>query len=149
MLAETLTTLFDRDLNKLKDEISSYRSEAAIWITQKEINNSAGNLILHLTGNLNTYIGLILGKVEFVRDREFEFSAKGISREVLSGKIAETRERVRSTLSSLPAEALDHEYPLRVFGEKMTTEYFLVHLLGHLNYHLGQINYHRRLLDTN
>ncbi len=42
---------------------------------------------------------------------------------------------------------LEAEYPILVFDHKTSTEYLLVHLTGHLNYHLGQINYHRRLIE--
>ena len=54
---------------------------------------------------------------------------------------------VSSTLEKLSDENLKKEYPTEALGYKMTTEYFLIHLLSHLSYHLGQINYHRRLLD--
>jgi uncharacterized damage-inducible protein DinB len=54
---------------------------------------------------------------------------------------------VRETLGKLAAADLTSQYPLQVLGYPMTTTYFLVHLYGHLNYHLGQVNYLRRLLQ--
>ena len=147
MLIETLKVLFDRDLNRLKKEISSYQNENILWHFEKGIANSAGNLCLHLIGNLNTYIGLEIGKIDYERQRDFEFSAKGISKEELIQQIEDTKTRVAIALDKLTDEQLENEYPILVFESKTSTEYLLVHLTTHLTYHLGQINYHRRLLD--
>lgn len=136
-----------RDLDKLKSEIESYRNEQKIWHTEREIKNSAGNLCLHLVGNLKHYIGFRLGQIPYQRQRDLEFSQKGIPRSTLQKMIGETREVVSNTLSSMSVSELDKEYPERVFKEKMSTGYFLIHLASHLGYHLGQVNYHRRLLD--
>ena len=76
MLIETLKTIFSRDLLKLKTEIELYKKEEKLWCTDKNISNSAGNLCLHLVGNLNTYIGNEIGKTGYVRNRELEFSQK-------------------------------------------------------------------------
>jgi Protein of unknown function (DUF1572) len=147
MLKETLKLLFARDLNKLKLEIESYKNEDIIWHVEKEIANSAGNLTLHLIGNLNTYIGAELGKSGYVRNRELEFSLKNIPRIELISKIDATLKVVEQSLDVVTHDQLISEYPLLVFKEKTSTEFFLVHLSTHLAYHLGQINYHRRLLD--
>jgi uncharacterized damage-inducible protein DinB len=148
MLQETLQKLFDRDLQKLKLEISLYKSENNIWLVDKEISNSAGNLCLHLIGNLNHFIGSILGGTDYVRNRELEFSSTNIPQEELINAIEKTIKVVLDSLHKVTAEQLQMEYPLLVFAEKTSTEYFLVHLSMHLAYHLGQINYHRRLLDN-
>lgn len=148
MLTETLASIFKRDLAKLYTEIEQYKSEEKLWATEKSIANSAGNLCLHLVGNLKTYIGAGLGGFAYTRNRELEFSLKGVPKAELLSMIAETRTNVDETLRKLPANTLQQEYPLLVFAEKTTTEYFLVHLAAHLSYHLGQINYHRRLLDV-
>lgn len=147
MLTETLKSLFNRDLNKLKVEIESYQSESNIWAINNNISNSAGNLCLHLIGNLNTYIGTELGKTGYVRNRPLEFSLKDIPRSELISKIDETILVVNNALDSLTEAGLKAIYPQIVFEKEMTTEFFLVHLATHLPYHLGQINYHRRLLD--
>ncbi|WP_223608417.1 DinB family protein [Chryseobacterium sp. OSA05B] len=147
MIIESLKSLYNRDLNKLKTEIESYRNESSIWKTDQNIANSAGNLCLHLVGNLNTYLGAELGKTGYIRNRELEFSLKDIPRTELIEKVAATTAMVDDVLSQLNAEVLEKEYPLVVFEDKMTTGYFLIHLITHLDYHLGQINYHRRLLD--
>lgn len=147
MLKETLKILFRRDLEKLRREIESYKDEKNLWKIEKEVSNSAGNLCLHLIGNLNTYIGAEIGKSGYIRHRDLEFSQKNISKNELLQKIDETIIVVENALETLTDEKFDEEYSLIVFDEPMTTGYFLVHLAAHLNYHLGQINYHRRLLD--
>ena len=147
MLTDTLKILFTRNLNKLKSEIRLYRNEATLWYIEKEIANSAGNLCLHLIGNLNTYIGAELGKICYTRNRELEFSLKDIPKDELIKRIEETIDVVNTSLDQLTEDQLKSEYTLLVFKEKTSTEYFLVHLVTHLGYHLGQINYHRRLLD--
>jgi len=146
MLIETLKSLFDRDLNKLKLEIESYQNESQIWAIDKNISNSAGNLCLHLIGNLNTYIGAEIGKTGYIRNRELEFSLKDVPRSELIEKIENTILVVNIALDTLTETDLEAIYPLVVFEKEMPTGFFLVHLSTHLAYHLGQINYHRRLL---
>lgn len=147
MTIEILKSLYNRDLNKLKVEIESYQNEESLWKIDKNISNSGGNLCLHLLGNLNTYIGAELGKTGYVRQRDSEFSLKNIPKTELLEKLETLIETVDSTLGKLSDDDLKKDYPQESLGYKMTTEYFLIHLLSHLNYHLGQINYHRRLLD--
>jgi uncharacterized damage-inducible protein DinB len=148
MAIETLKTLFNRDLNKLKTEIGSYQNEDKIWSIDKNILNSAGNLCLHLIGNLNTYIGAQIGKTNYVRNRELEFSKKDVPQAELIAKIEATIVIVNDALDLLTDEELKKEYPLLVFETKTSTEFLLIHLTTHLAYHLGQINYHRRLLGN-
>ncbi|MDE3143290.1 MAG: DUF1572 family protein [Bacteroidota bacterium] len=149
MLTKTLQQLFKRDLEKLKVEIESYRDEKKLWHVEKSIPNSAGNLCLHLIGNLNHFIGAEFGKTGYVRDRPLEFSDKNVPREILIQKINETINVVDMSIGKLTESQLQQDYPVIVFADKMSNEFFLVHLAAHLSYHLGQINYHRRLLDTN
>jgi hypothetical protein len=147
MLTATLISLFERDLNRLIAEINLYQNEENIWRVEKNISNSAGNLTLHLIGNLNTYIGKEIGKTNYVRNRALEFSQKDIPKQDLIEKINDTIAVVKNSLASITNEDLNKEYPILVFSEMTTTEYLLVHLTTHLAYHLGQINYHRRLLE--
>ena len=147
MLIATLKLLFERDLKRLKSEIESYKDEKNLWRTEMDIANSAGNLCLHLIGNLNSFIGAQLGRTNYIRYRELEFSSKDISRTELVKKIDETIAVVDKALDILTDDQMTNEYPILVFEQKTSTEYFLVHLATHLAYHLGQINYHRRLLD--
>jgi hypothetical protein len=147
MLIKVLSELYERDLLKLKQEIEQYSDEADLWKTSDGISNSAGNLSLHLIGNLQHFFGATLGDTGYVRDRDGEFANKNISREQILTDIDTTRNVVRSTLAKLTESDLAKNYPLEVSGQTVTTEYFIVHLASHFNYHLGQINYHRRMLS--
>jgi len=146
-MIETFSKLFLRDLEKLKTEISSFKDEKKIWEISGDIKNSAGNLCLHLCGNLQHFIGAVLGNSGYVRNRNAEFSRKDVPIRELVAEIELTAKVVEKTLKELKEEILQKNYPINVFGYEMTTEFFLTHLTTHLNYHLGQINYHRRLLD--
>lgn len=148
MLKESLPELYERDLNKLIDEIKLYKDEKSLWLIDKEINNSGGNLCLHLIGNLNHFIGATLGDSGYVRNRDAEFSSKNIVRADLIGEIENTISVVKATLHKLSDEDFSKDFPLEMFGKTFKTDFMLLHLLTHLNYHLGQINYHRRLFQN-
>lgn len=141
-----LHQLFLRDLDLLKEEIVSYKTESALWVTEGDIKNSGGNLCLHLCGNLRHFIGAILGKDGYIRNRDAEFADKDIPKGTLLDQIDATKSAITKTFETLSTSQLEAPYPIEVFGQPMTTEYFLIHLLAHLTYHRGQINYHRRLL---
>ena len=147
MLLQTLKPLFDRDLRKLRSEIEAYRTEANIWHVEEGIANSAGNLCLHLVGNLNWFIGAQLGHTGYVRDRALEFSAKDVPRAQLLAQVDATIAMLPKALDHVTDEQLAADYPLLVFQEKTTTMFFLLHLSTHLSYHLGQMNYHRRMVE--
>ncbi|MGE9310833.1 DUF1572 family protein [Niabella sp. CJ426] len=146
-LTDVLLSFFCRDLNKLKEELELYKDETNIWRIDGNILNSAGNLCLHLVGNLNTYIGAVLGHSGYIRNRPEEFSLKNLPRTELIIKIEKTITVVNATLPLITDAQMKGEYPQDIDGAYLTTEYFLVHLATHLGYHLGQVNYHRRLLD--
>ena len=148
MLLPTLQQLFERDLQALGQEIEAYTNEANLWKVEKSISNSAGNLCLHLVGNLNHFIGAQLGNTGYIRHRELEFSKKDVSKNELLNRVEETLDMVQSTLNGLTEAQLEEDYPVVVFSEKMSIGFFLVHLTTHLSYHLGQINYHRRLISN-
>ncbi|MCW8810387.1 MAG: DinB family protein [Ignavibacteriaceae bacterium] len=147
-MIKTLDKLFQRDLEKLKTEISSYKDEKNLWKISGDVKNSAGNLCLHLCGNLQHFIGATLGNSGYIRKRDEEFIRKNVPAKELIEEIELTTKVVEQTLNNLKEEQLSEKFPINVFGYEMTTEYFLIHLATHLNYHLGQINYHRRLLDN-
>ena len=147
MLIKVLSELYERDLLKLKQEIEQYSDEADLWKTSDGIANSAGSLSRHLIGNLQHFFGATLGGTGYFRDRDGEFANKNISREQILADIDTTRDVVRSTLAKLTESDLAKNYPLEVADQTVTTEYFIVHLASHFNYHLGQINYHRRMLS--
>jgi hypothetical protein len=148
MTTETLKILFKKDLEKLKTEIELYRNEKSIWQIENAIANAAGNLCLHLVGNLNAYIGVGLAKTNYVRQRDLEFSLKDIPSSVLVQKIEATMLVVEAGLNTLNEQQLQGDFPVIIWDKPTGMEYTLVHLLTHLNYHLGQVNYHRRLVDV-
>lgn len=143
-----LKELFERDLIRLKREIELYQDESIIWNIEKSIKNSAGNLSLHLIGNLKAFIGAGLADSGYLRDRDFEFAGKDVSRANLYKEIDETIEIVKKGLDLLTVEQLSGTFPIMIWNEETSMPFTLIHLYGHLNYHLGQINYHRRLLDN-
>ena len=147
MIQESLLKLYTRDLNAIKKELESYNNESLIWKVDKDVTNSAGNLALHIVGNLNHFIGAILGDTDYIRQRDLEFSQKDIPLKELSIKLDDTIIVVEKTLSNLTPADLQKEYRRNPTEAYMTTEFFLMYLISHLSYHLGQINYHRRLFD--
>lgn len=146
-MIDVLRALFDRDLARLRQEIVAYRDEQSLWITEGTVANSAGNLYLHLVGNLQTYVGGVLGQTGYVRDREAEFALKHVPRVELLAQVDSTVVVVHATLDTLSEADLQKEFPQLVFAQPTSTGFLLTHLTTHLAYHLGQINYHRRLLD--
>ena len=146
-MIQSLIKIFIRDLDAIALELQAYTSESTIWKVDKKITNSTGNLALHVVGNLNYFIGANLGDTGYVRQRDLEFSQKNVPVSELISKLNNTKEMVEVVLSQLSQDDLQKEYRRNPFEDYMTTEYFLLHLKSHLAYHLGQINYHRRLLD--
>jgi len=145
MFVQTIALLLERDLLQLKKEINSYSDEKLLWKIKEGITNSAGNLCLHLIGNLNHFIGHAIGKTGYTRDRDREFSAKDIPLKKLSESIDETILVINDSLSKLTDDDLRNNFPLEMHGKTVTNYYMLLHLVTHFNYHLGQINYHRRM----
>lgn len=146
MLNEILASFYERDLRKLTDEINAFHPEADLWETRGSVKNSAGNLALHIVGGLNYLIGTQLAGTGYVRQRDAEFSSKGIPREKLLADLEAGRILVTSTLRTLSPE-LDEDFPIPFDDAPRSNCYVLVQLHAHLNYHLGQINYIRRLLQ--
>jgi uncharacterized damage-inducible protein DinB len=142
----TITDFFERDLDKLIQEINLFKNENDLWKTKEGINNSAGNLVMHLFGNLNHFIGKTLAKTDFERKRDEEFTVKNIPREKLISDLNELKETIKKTLPQLSEEDLKKDFPLQIRDQTFTTQNILTFLLAHLNYHLGQINYLRRMM---
>lgn len=147
MTTDTFIELFERDLQRLKIEIGLYKAEENLWLVKEGISNSAGNLCLHLLGNLNHFIGTVLGNTGYVRHRDDEFSLKNVLRQDLITNIENCILVVKETLQKLTDTDLEKDFPLEKHGTIVNTGHMLIHLYGHLSYHLGQMNYHRRLLD--
>ncbi|MFD2513291.1 DUF1572 family protein [Pontibacter locisalis] len=147
-MVQDLIKILTRNQDKLYVEIELFGEEESIWRTSGSISNTAGNLCLHLIGNLNTYVGKTLGNTGYIRDRHAEFSLKNVKREELLRQINKTKQVVRESLVPLHNDDLEKDYPEQVLGYPMTTGFFLVHLSAHLSYHLGQVNYLRRMLES-
>jgi len=142
---DVFKSLINRDLDKLITEINSYPTDNSLWVVGDGISNSGGNLSLHLCGSLRHFIGTILGEDGYIRDRDFEFSGKNLTRENLVDEIGKTKISVSEALDKISEASLETSYPSQGPIPNATSAVLLSHLYGHLNYHLGQINYHRRL----
>lgn len=142
---KSISEILIRDLDKLQKEIEQYPTEESIWVLKGDIKNSAGTLVLHLCGNLQHYIGVGLGKSDYKRDRDKEFSARNVSRADLIKEIGNARLAVKLSLEKASPDILETDYPLPVYDYAMTVQHFMIHLAAHFGYHLGQVNYHRRL----
>ena len=142
---ESVQQLLLRDLGKLETEILAYSSAESLWLVRGEISNSAGTLCLHLCGNIQHYFGAVLGGTGYTRDRQAEFSRRDVPVAELVAQIQAARNAVDVTFPQLDDQRLDDDYPERVFEHPVSTRFFFIHLVAHLGYHLGQINYHRRL----
>lgn len=148
MNLKELNQLFQRDLEKLGDELKSYSNEESLWVVDKGIANSAGNLTLHIFGNLRHFIGFDFGGIAYLRNREREFGVKGETRELLLEELEDVKKIVANSILGLNPSRLGDKSLHDFFGHGMSIGFFLIHLYGHFNYHLGQINYHRRLLGN-
>jgi hypothetical protein len=145
-VANELAELFRRDLTRLVQELEALPDQRDLWRCLPGISNSAGNLALHLEGNLREYVGRQLGGVAYVRERSLEFSTKELPSADLIRRIKEVAVLVPAIVSGLSRADLESIYPEEVLNAPLTTQQFLIHLHGHLNYHLGQIDYLRRML---
>jgi hypothetical protein len=145
MLQAEMTELYVREINKLIKEIGQYETDAELWKTKEGINNSGGCLCQHLTGSLLHFIGATLGNIGYIRNRDNEFINSDKSRAELISGLENAREVITHTFATLSAETLDKEFAFD-FAGKQSTRFYLLMFLGHLAYHLGQINYHRRLI---
>lgn len=137
---------FLRDLDKLMAEIEAFPSEQSLWLTAGNVKNPAGNLALHIAGNLHHFIGALLGGTGYVRDREREFSEKNVPRADILAQLASAKKVTEAVLGKMGDAQLADVYPANHFGEGRSNLFVLLTLLAHLAYHLGQVNYLRRLV---
>jgi len=149
MLSNELAALYARDLTRLVQELRAYPDTASLWKTVPGVTNAAGSLALHLEGNLREYIGRQLGSIAYTRQRPLEFSTRGVEQSELIARLESVREMVPRVVAALSHGQLDATYPEPVLGQPTTTRQFLIHLAGHLNYHLGQVDYLRRVITGN
>jgi hypothetical protein len=149
MRSTDFAALYFRDLTRVVQELQAFPDTAACWVTAPGVTNAAGTLALHLEGNLREYIGRRLGRIPFTRDRPREFSERGTAQTELISRIEGVRGMTDSVLRGLPHEALDAAFPEPLFDTLLSTSATLIHLNGHLNYHLGQMDYLRRVSTGN
>jgi Protein of unknown function (DUF1572) len=147
MLNHVLSNFYERDIRKLIEEVYLFRNEENLWKTHGSVKNSCGNLVLHIIGGLNHLIGATLAHTGYVRDRDQEFIRKGVERKDLVGQLEELIPMISQTMNGLTHEDMEAEYPIFFDKPETSTSYVLVQLLAHLNYHIGQVNYLRRILE--
>lgn len=149
MLSTELAALFARDLKRVVQELAAFPDTASLWKTAPGVTNAAGTLALHLEGNLREYIGRQLGGIDYTRDRPLEFSRRGVEQRELVVRLRAVEDTIPPVIATLSDEQFGAIYPEQVLGLPVTTRQFVIHLSGHLNYHLGQIDYLRRFTTSN
>jgi Protein of unknown function (DUF664) len=144
-LSGEISDLFRRDLIRLSQQVKAF-SQESLWRTLPGVSNSAGNLMLHLEGNLREFVGRQLGAVAYERKRPLEFSVSGVPIEEMLARTEDLAVLIPRVIARLSDAQMEAKYPEDALGVPLSTRQFLIHLQGHLNYHLGQIDYLRRIL---
>jgi DinB family protein len=145
-LSADVALVLVRELEGFKRELALFPDDETIWKTAPGVTNSAANLALHLAGNLQYFIGSVLGGTGYVRNREAEFGRRSGSRDEIYRELDAATAVVRRVLPTLPAETLASEFPELVMGLRFRTSTFLAHLCAHAGFHLGQAGYLRRVV---
>ena len=145
-MKDWITNVITRELKALRREIESYPNDGDLWEIPAGIANPGGNLALHLAGNLQYFVGNVLGKNGYVRNREAEFGSRDIPRAELLREIDNAISAVELGMSQIREEDLANPFPEKVGGVSSSTGAFLAHFATHLAYHLGQVDYHRRIM---
>jgi hypothetical protein len=146
MLLQSVAAILDRDLRALRREVEAYPDEGGLWQEVPGISNVAGTLVLHLAGNLQHYLGARLGQTGYVRDRPAEFARRAVPRAELLREIEAARAAVKTALFAAAPPDLEAEFSEPIGGKMVATGDYLVHLTTHFAYHLGQVDYHRRVV---
>lgn len=146
--AAAIAQLYHRDLVRLHQEIEAFPDDGSVWQALPGVTNSAGNLALHLEGNLREFIGRQLGGIDYQRERPLEFSSTGLPLADLSRRVEALTRQIPSVVASIPDASLSSMQPEKMSGKQVTTLQYLLHLYGHLSYHLGQIDYLRRIVNA-
>ncbi len=144
-MMDHLQSLLARDLKAFVKEIEAFPGDAQLWAAAPGISNAAGNLALHVAGNLQFYVGATLGGSGYVRDRDAEFNRRSGTRQEVIEELERALQAVESVIPRLTEEDLRREFPQSLGGAVFPTDVFLLRLCAHLTYHLGQVNYLRRL----
>lgn len=146
MPIRAIEAIIQRDLAAVRRTVEAYPDEAALWAERRGLPNAGGTLALHLAGNLQHYVGAVLGASGYRRDRDAEFARRDVSRADILAELDAARAAVARGLRALGDDRLGEPYPEPIAGRRLTTEVFLLHLVTHLAYHLGQLDYHRRVV---
>lgn len=146
MSPDDLRVVMVRDLRALAREVSAYPTDAQLWQPLPGITNTGGSLALHLAGNIRHFFGAVLGGSDYVRDREREFNGRGIARAEIVAEIEIAIAEAERVIPTLTPATLAAPFPVEFAGRRAPTARVLAHLCSHLAYHLGQIDYHRRLV---
>ncbi|MEP6506817.1 MAG: DUF1572 family protein [Gemmatimonadales bacterium] len=150
LIRDSLKMMLQRELRSTEQSIASYPDDESLWIVKPGISNSGGNLALHMAGNLRHFIGGVLGKSGYTRDRDAEFGNKSMTRDEIRAVLESSITEIGDTLDNMDASQFSEDFPIPI-GQSQTvarTSDMLVHLAAHLGYHLGQLDYHRRLLTA-
>ena len=147
MLSSILAKFYERDLLQLITEVNLFSNEENLWKTEGSVKNSSGNLVLHIIGGLNFLVGTTLAHTGYVRDRDQEFIRKGVERTEMVAQLETLIPMISNTFNALTPEQMEADFPIFFDQPNVSTSYVLVQLLSHLNYHRGQVNYLRRVLE--
>jgi hypothetical protein len=145
MLSTDLASLFERDLLRFVQELRAFPDTTALWQTAPGVTNPAGTLALHIEGNLREYVGRQLGRIEYTRNRPLEFAARDLAHDEIVARVEAVQPVVPRIIEALSDETLRADFPEQYNGASISTQQFLMHLYAHLNYHLGQLDYLRRV----
>lgn len=146
MTGPAIAAIISRELRTIERELNAYQNDEQVWALPVGLPNSAGTLALHAAGNLRHFIGTVLGGGSYVRDRDAEFSRRGVSRTELIEELQQAAKAVRDTLTSIDPGTFAEPYPIPVANRRVNTGEFLAHLATHLAYHAGQLDFHRRVV---
>lgn len=149
MTPEYVARVMVRDVNAVRRELEAYPDERSVWALPPGVANSAGTLSLHIAGNLQHFIGAVLGKSGYVRDRAAEFAKRDVPRSALIVELEAAMVAVGLGMSQVREAQFEEDFPEVIAGYRVSTGEWLIHLVAHLGYHLGQIDYHRRLVSGN
>ncbi|MEQ1910163.1 MAG: DinB family protein, partial [Vicinamibacterales bacterium] len=139
-------TLLIRELDGLGREVGLFPDDHKLWVTPVGVANSAGNLALHVAGNLQHFVGALLGGSGYVRDRNSEFATRTGTRAQVQHELQAAVQAVESTLARMDTAALQRPMPGAPNGLTIRTDLFLLHLVSHAAFHLGQAGYVRRIV---
>jgi hypothetical protein len=145
MTSEYVARVIVRDVNAVRRELEAYPDEASVWALPPGVANSGGTLALHIAGNLQHFFGTVLGGAGYKRDRAAEFAKRDVPRSALIVELEAAIVAVGLGMSKVSEARLAEEFPEAIAGHRIVTGEWLIHLVAHTAYHLGQIDYHRRL----